>query len=348
MKQSPLATLFGLTALALGTAQIARTTEAAHPPGTPTSGKPASPVAVANPSNHREPGQETALSFSPPTAAEMAVTVPAPVAASPPDHGQLFLGGDRSLVALAVGSAEGTRTPDGGKTRAYYGHVDPGNRVWNLGSFSYQHTARTPEEADRKQLKRLQRQAEILQQKAVAQGLDMTLEEAINGIDLANQAPLAALDSGGYIDRLKQAHDQGLRGADAVLWARTYAFWDSQRQSWDAPGLGNTIHSISHDQERRQNAITRVLARQPQASQPAIANSEKVANDVIFRDAPQTKGPQSSSSTPAPVKLAQPQEQIADQIIAQTLPTPAEKPRQLGQSNGVKKAIEQGIVEILK
>ena len=41
----------------------------------------------------------------------------------------LFTGGPDSLVSKAVGSAEGTRTPTGGYTSAYYGHVDPGNGV---------------------------------------------------------------------------------------------------------------------------------------------------------------------------------------------------------------------------
>ncbi|OLP18842.1 hypothetical protein BST81_07950, partial [Leptolyngbya sp. 'hensonii'] len=71
----------------------------------------------------------------------------------------LFQGGSFSLVAKAVGAAEGTRTPDGGRTWAYYGHRDPGNGVWNLGSFSYQHGADSPAEADVKQLRRLTGQA---------------------------------------------------------------------------------------------------------------------------------------------------------------------------------------------
>jgi hypothetical protein len=81
---------------------------------------------------------------------------------------RLFEGGSDSLVARAVGSAEGTRTPEGHRNPAYYGHVDPGNGVWNLGSFSYQHGASSPEEADAKQLARLRQQAQVLQQKAIA------------------------------------------------------------------------------------------------------------------------------------------------------------------------------------
>ncbi|NJK53610.1 MAG: hypothetical protein HC936_13855 [Leptolyngbyaceae cyanobacterium SU_3_3] len=112
----------------------------------------------------------------------------------------LFDGGSDSLVAKTVGHAEGTRTAAGGRTRAYYGHIDPGNGVWNLGSFSYQHCYRqcTPEEADDRQLQRLRNQSKIIQQKAADYGMQLSLEEKLNGIDLAIRLPWTALDQGGY------------------------------------------------------------------------------------------------------------------------------------------------------
>lgn len=176
---------------------------------------------------------------------------------------QLFEGGSDSLVATAVGSAEGTRTPDGGKTWAYYGHVDPGNARWNLGSFSYQHGARSPEEADERQLDRLRRQFEMIRQTAELSGLKLSLEEQLNAIDLANQAPLAALDRGGYIERLRQAYTEGFQGTDAVLRARTYSYINPATRQWDAPGLGNTEYSISRDQARRLDAIAQALSLHP-------------------------------------------------------------------------------------
>jgi hypothetical protein len=36
-------------------------------------------------------------------------------------------GGSNSLVAIAIGTAEGTRTPIGSYTGAWWGHTDPGN-----------------------------------------------------------------------------------------------------------------------------------------------------------------------------------------------------------------------------
>ena len=178
---------------------------------------------------------------------------------------QLFSNDTDSLVAVAVGSAEGTRTADGDRNTHFYGHSDPGNGVWNLGTFSYQHGAGSAEEADAKQLERLKRQAQVMQEKAADRGLKLTLEETLNGIDLANQAPEALLDVAGYIDWLEQAHRLGMTGPDAILWARVQSFIDPKTQRWNAPGLGNTAESITHDQQRRVEAIARAIARQNHA-----------------------------------------------------------------------------------
>ena len=172
---------------------------------------------------------------------------------------RIFQGGVESLVARAVGSAEGTRTPEGHKTPAYFGHVDPGNGVWNLGTFSYQHSAQTPEEADNKQLNRLRAQSITLKQKALAHAINLSLEELLNGIDLANQAPQAALDHEGYIEWLAEARKLGITGSEAIVWARTRSFIDPDTQRWNAPGLGNNIHSIARDQSRRVDAIAQAV-----------------------------------------------------------------------------------------
>ncbi|MBW4693516.1 MAG: hypothetical protein KME27_17365 [Lyngbya sp. HA4199-MV5] len=214
----------------------------------------------------------------------------------------LFDGGSDSLVARAVGHAEGTRTADGNKTRAYYGHSDPGNGVWNLGSFSYQHAAQSPEEADEKQLRRLQAQADTLRQRAALHRLTLSLEEELNAVDLANQSPLAALDTPGYVEWLKKAHDRGLASSEAVLWARTQSYWDVQRHRWDAPGLGNSESTITHDQNRRLTAIARAVdtyRQQQVAQQPEHLRQQDDRRDKI-------------ASKP-------PQAQIAEQIIFQDL-----------------------------
>lgn len=209
-----------------------------------------------------------------------------------------FEGGSNAPIARVIGVAEGTRTSDGLTTPAYFGHIDPGNRAWNLGSFSYQHGAKTPNEADEKQSQRLKEQAEILFQKATAHQLTLTLTETLNGLDLANQAPLAALGHKGYIDRLQQAHQMGLSGDEAILWARTHSFLDPDTQRWNAPGLGNTIDSISHDQKRRMRAIATALTHlsldspsKPQslANQTETSTheqSESVIDQILTLDLP--------------------------------------------------------------
>jgi murein DD-endopeptidase MepM/ murein hydrolase activator NlpD len=172
---------------------------------------------------------------------------------------RVFEGGANSIVSRTVGHAEGTRTASGERTSAFYGHTDPGNGVWNLGSFSYQHGARSPEEADEKQLARLQRQADQILRQAKSLGLTLSPAEFLNGVDLANQAPLAALGQQNYVDWLKTAETEGLNENDAILWARTQAFINPATGRWDAPGLGNTRESITRDQARRMAAIARAL-----------------------------------------------------------------------------------------
>ncbi|NJL88085.1 MAG: hypothetical protein HC886_22335 [Leptolyngbyaceae cyanobacterium SM1_1_3] len=199
------------------------------------------------------------LETSPVLAAAVEVAqAPAPLSLSTSDS-QLFQGGTDSLVARAVGSAEGTRTPEGLRTSAFYGHVDPGNGVWNLGTFSYQHGAQSPEEADDKQLQRLQAQSEVIQQKATGYSIELTLAEKLNALDLANQSPRAALSRGGYMDWLAEARKLGMSGSDAILWARTRSFLDPDTQRWNAPGLGNNVSSISRDQERRMRRLPVLL-----------------------------------------------------------------------------------------
>ncbi|MEO0431897.1 MAG: hypothetical protein AAF151_09390 [Cyanobacteria bacterium J06656_5] len=204
---------------------------------------------------------DVGLSFTPTNAAAVA-PIPAQTAASEPSPTLppwIYKGGSDSLVARVIGSAEGTRTPSGQPTRAYYGHTDPGNGVWNMGTFSYQHGASSPKEADSKQLKRLQRQGKTLEQQATQADLSMSLGEVLNALDLANQSPRAALERGGYIDRLAQARQKGLKNDRAIVWARTHAYLDPETQRWNAPGLGNTLSSIQRDQNRRHQAITQAF-----------------------------------------------------------------------------------------
>jgi len=214
-------------------------------------------------------------------------TTPPPLPPLSPAVAHLFEGDENSVVAVAVGNAEGTRTADGDRTLAYYGHMDPGNQVWNQGTFSYQHEARSPEEADQKQLARLKQQTKVLHHLAFEKGIILTKTELLNGIDLANQAPQAALDRG-YIDWLATAKKMGLQGEEAIIWARTRAFLDPESGRWNAPGLGNSVQSITRDQARRQQAIAQVMqnpslqiSTSPAQAEEKTAKPEAVDEEAI-------------------------------------------------------------------
>ena len=189
--------------------------------------------------------------------------LPVPFAPPSEDSKQLFKGGGNSLVARTVGHAEGTRSANGEKTTAYSGHRDPGNSVWNLGYFSYQHSAVSPEDADRKQLARLERQFVVIEEQARKRGIDLSIEEKLNAIDLANQAPLAALEPGGFIDRFKECKRE-------LVCVRSQSFIDNETGRLDAPGLGNNMNQVRADQKRRIDAINSTFAmmmRVPSLSQ---------------------------------------------------------------------------------
>ncbi|MDC0835868.1 S-layer homology domain-containing protein [Geitlerinema sp. CS-897] len=157
---------------------------------------------------------------------------------------------------IALGMAEGTRTVDGGKTSAYWGHTDPGNGKRNMGTFSFQHGARTPEEADFLQLQRLYQFTAALQNYAQDNGMNLSAIELIAGIDLANQAPLAAQH---YLANLQQLKARGFTGMDAILEARAYSYINPATGRLEASGFRNNWAWLRYDQARRLAAIQYTL-----------------------------------------------------------------------------------------
>ncbi len=288
---------------------------------TPTAASSATAIALSF-----DPPQTLTTPSTPPAASAAAVATGAashPTPASAP-RADLFAGGSDSVVARTVGAAEGTRSPDGGKTSIYEGHVDPGNGVWNRGTFSYQFGNQenlSPEEADRRQMAKMKRIYEsVMLPKAEKHGVaPLTLAEEINGIDLINQAPLAVTEDGGYIERLAEAKTKkGLSGDEAILEARIWSFWDPARGGWDAPGLRayddmGKEASIRHDQQRRMGMINEALTAYEQ-QHGAIA--ERLPTDhnagAASPDSEQASQPSSPAPTAHPDRHA---EQRADLII---------------------------------
>lgn len=292
---------------------------------------------------NREQATPIGLSFAP-TQRVVALSPPQPLPTLQSDLPKwIYEGGSKSLVARVIGSAEGTRTASGQPTRAYYGHTDPGNHVWNIGTFSYQHGAHSPEEADRKQLQRLEQQGKQIARQASQAELNMSLGEILNGLDLANQSPRAALEQGGYVDRLVQAKQQGMKQGDAIVWARTYSYIEPKTQRWNAPGLGNTLPSIRRDQSRRHEAVLQafdhyraqrdttadpvpetlaapaltVVAQQPPASHPSPTQDTNVSEQI---------GLQQSQPNPLDFSVAEhfkaPEEALHHQQNKQLPPSP--------------------------
>lgn len=228
--------------------------------------------------------------------------VAAEKAAASPSGDKLFQGGSDSIVARTVGAAEGTRAADGGKTSLYEGHTDPGNGVWNRGTFSYQFGNEenlTADEADRRQVAKIKRiHDSVMVPKAAEKGITpLTLAEEINGIDLINQAPLAVTEEGGYVERLAEAKKKGLSGDEAILDARVWAFWDAGKGGWDAPGLRayddlGKEASIRHDQDRRMGMINQALEAYQQQhgaiaeTVPSSAKPTQLSHTVITEVTP--------------------------------------------------------------
>ncbi|NJP10843.1 MAG: hypothetical protein HC866_16340 [Leptolyngbyaceae cyanobacterium RU_5_1] len=318
----------------------------AHPPVVSES---ALPVAAAPNPTGSSSDAAVALNFDPPRSSSVAASAPSsphlptspspssspppPASAVNPGSEALFTGGSDSLVARTVGAAEGTRTAAGGKTDLYEGHTDPGNGVWNRGTFSYQfgNTENlSAQEADRRQLTKIKRiHQTVLLSRAAAEGVaPLTLSEELNGIDLINQAPLAVTESGGYVERLAEAKQQGLTGEAAILEARVWAFWDPQREGWNAPGLSayddiSKQESIRQDQKRRMGMIAEALESYEQ-QRGAVAEAK-----------PQTRTGQRMATSPPPEspKQADPNK-VADLIIFQDkAPQPQEQSEQLISSN---------------
>ncbi len=149
---------------------------------------------------------------------------------------------------LAIGTAEGTVTASGQLNSSYWGHTDPGNGANNLGTFSYQHGAPTPRQADWRQLRRLQRQVETILGQAQEQNVKLSALELVAGADLLNQAPAAGMS---YVENLKKARARGNQGINAVLEARVMSFVNPETGVLEASGFGNNWEVLRQDQWRR-------------------------------------------------------------------------------------------------
>jgi hypothetical protein len=149
---------------------------------------------------------------------------------------------DKEIIC-AIGSSEGTRDRNCQATRAYYGHSDPGNRKWNMGTFSYQHGASTPEEADQKWLPVLRKAENDMQFQAKEKfGKYLSPKAIAAGLDSYTQSPHSSKFYVGYLPSANPTFDQ-------VVAARTKALNKSRSI------LGGARLNVPADQKRRVSRV---------------------------------------------------------------------------------------------
>jgi hypothetical protein len=169
---------------------------------------------------------------------------------------KLLEGGVDSPVAICVGTSEGTRTPDGRKTAAWAGHVDPGNGAHNQGSFSYQHSAASPKDADLQQIKKLR---DVLLPKFLKALPNGWLKEKSHfqilflvAADLFTQSEIACISKGGFLDHFKI---QDIFPPTKLIQWRVMSYIDPTTGELDAPGFSNNLERLKADQRRRTEAV---------------------------------------------------------------------------------------------
>jgi hypothetical protein len=191
----------------------------------------------------------------------IAPTTPAPTVGGIGIEAELLKmldGGVDSAVAICVGTSEGTRTPDGRKTAAWNGHVDPGNGAQNQGSFSYQHSAASPKEADLQQIKKFK---DVLLPKflRILPRLKTRTDGEIKRLflcvcDCFTQSEAACTAKGGFLDQIS-ANGNYPPTIDRVTDCRVDSYYDPTTERLDAPGFGNSIERLYNDQHRRTEAV---------------------------------------------------------------------------------------------
>lgn len=151
------------------------------------------------------------------------------------------------ILKRAIGRAEGTRDRNGNPTAAYAGHTDPGNGKGNLGSFSYQHGASSPDEADQKWLAVLRKAEPEIQAQAIAKfGQPLSKAALVAALDAYTQSPDAGKRFVSYLATIDPTPEQ-------IIGARTAALNESRRV------LGGGPLNVPADQQRRVNALLEQL-----------------------------------------------------------------------------------------
>jgi hypothetical protein len=162
-----------------------------------------------------------------------------------------------------IGAAEGTRAANGDFNPAYYGHEDPGDKLWNIGSFSVncdrvKCDAKTPDEADQVYLERLRGKSKQIERQMRNNGTEFTLIEWVLLLDQCNQSPEACLgwsdgQNIGSVNWFAWLKKVGFSG-DPLLEARVESYRNKSTQQFEA--FRKTKEGMTADQDRRLKAAS--------------------------------------------------------------------------------------------
>jgi hypothetical protein len=227
-----------------GLAVLARVPDAAP---TPAAAKPNLADMVINSENLSAMASlwrnERPMSVQTPALPQVAASAPAtPV--------PLAISSDRHPIMVAIGINEGTRTPDGGYTKAYFGHRDPGNGKLNIGTVSGQQGG-SPQSSDRRWMGILTNTSvkvtPLLQRMGIPQNSVGFNRLLFNALDLAVQAPAALPD---FLKRLPRIVQAGVT-IEAIAKARADSFFNPATGRLEAGGFGNNYARLLADQRSR-------------------------------------------------------------------------------------------------
>lgn len=165
-------------------------------------------------------------------------------------------------LCVAIGAAEGTRSPDGARTAAYAGQVDAWNKRQSVGTFAYQAppgaAPPTPEQADQLHLEALRARAPAYEAAARQAGLDPStplLQAAF--FDLATQASPRICQR--FLDRLGALQGRPL-DVETLVRARVNAMHD-ERGVYTAMAP-KTADRAEADQRKRMETLATALQQQ--------------------------------------------------------------------------------------
>lgn len=179
--------------------------------------------------------------------------MPQVAASTPVRYVPTAITNDKHELFVMVGVAEGTRTPSGGYTKAYYGHSDSGDGNWNRGTVSggRYSSNMSPQMVDRKWMGTLTNVQQRMRGPLIVHGLQPGTQGynrvMFNLLDLSVQSPAAARDFAGKLIQMKNAGWT----IESIAKARADSFINPQTGRLEAGGFGNSYSRLFKDQRSR-------------------------------------------------------------------------------------------------